>query len=67
MVHVQLLELFVPFGGQEKRSVLPTLLVDLAAGVEIQRGCIAATTAADQQHLALLHEEEDAQASAAAA
>ena len=67
MGHVQLLQLLVPLAGQEQRSVLAALLVDLAAGVEVERRGVGAATAAHQQHLALLHEEEHAQAGAAAA
>lgn len=64
---VHFLEFLVPLGGQEERLVLPAVLVHLPAGIEVERGVVHAAAAAHQQHLALLHEEEHADAGAAAA
>ena len=67
MVNVHILQLLDTIRGQEKRLVLPALLVHLPAGVQVQRGVVHAPAAADQQHLVLLHEEEDPDAGTAAA
>mmetsp|Transcript_619 Transcript_619/g.1090 ORF Transcript_619/g.1090 Transcript_619/m.1090 type:complete len:102 (-) Transcript_619:509-814(-) len=67
VLQVQLLQLLVATAGEEKRPILAPLLVDFAAAVQVEGRMVRTAAAAQQKHLALLHEEKHTQANAAAA